>query len=269
MITIDRYLRPKTLEEAYEAAQKKNSVVLGGMLWLRLGSRRVGTAIDLSDLGLDTIERDGDHLRIGAYTSLRTLETDAELNRLTCNAVRDALSPIVGVQFRNIATVGGSVFGRFGFSDVITLLTALGADVELYRSGTLPLTELCTMGRLSDILTHVLVPATPARAAYRAQRNAATDFPTLNTCAVLRTDDSGKRELTVTVGARPLRAVPYRFAVSEHTSADEVAEEITEKTVFATNCRASAEYRAHLCRVLVRRAVTEVLSDASSETEER
>lgn len=42
MIKIDNYLRPASLEEAYEAAQKKNSVVLGGMLWLRLGTRRVG-----------------------------------------------------------------------------------------------------------------------------------------------------------------------------------------------------------------------------------
>ena len=36
MLTIDKYLCPSSLEEAYEAAQKKNSVVLGGMLWLRL-----------------------------------------------------------------------------------------------------------------------------------------------------------------------------------------------------------------------------------------
>jgi len=158
MITIENYLRPSTLEEAYAAAQKKNSVVLGGMLWLRLGSRRVGTAIDLSALGLDGVEDTGDAFRIGAYTSLRTLETHEGLNRLSCGAIRRSLESIVGVQFRNLATVGGSVFGRFGFSDVITTFLALDASVELYKTGIVTLEEFCNMGKINDILTHVILP---------------------------------------------------------------------------------------------------------------
>ncbi|MFR6443921.1 MAG: hypothetical protein ACLUPB_15335 [Agathobacter rectalis] len=31
------------------------------------------------------------------------------------------------MQFRNVATVGGSIWGRFGFSDVMTIFRALGA----------------------------------------------------------------------------------------------------------------------------------------------
>ena len=260
MITIDNYLRPSTLEEAYEAAQKKNSVVLGGMLWLRLGNRRVGTAIDLSGLGLDNVEDTGDAFRIGAYTSLRTLETHTELNQMTCGAIRRSLESIVGVQFRNLATVGGSVFGRFGFSDVITTFLALDASVELYKTGTVTLEEFCGMGKVNDILTHVILPKSPVTASYHAHRNTAADFPILNTCAVLRGNT-----LTVTVGARPLRAVPYRFAVNTaeipEKFAERIAEQITETTRFASNTRASEDYRRHLCGVLVRRAVMDIITE--------
>lgn len=262
MLTIDKYLRPATLEEAYEAAQKKNSVVLGGMLWIRLGNRRIGTAIDLSGLGLEGIGDTGDAYRIGAYTTLRTLETHSGLNALTKGAVRDSLSSIVGVQFRNLATVGGSIFGRFGFSDVITTFLALGTSVELYKTGTVTLEDFCTMGKVNDILTHVVLPKSPVTASYRAHRNAATDFPVLNTCAALRGD-----RLTVTVGSRPLRAVPYRFTLDSAVSADEIAEEIAGKTVFASNTRASEDYRRHLCRVLVRRAVRDVLTKSAVKEE--
>lgn len=259
MITIENYLRPSTLEEAYAAAQKKNSVVLGGMLWLRLGTRRVGTAIDLSDLGLDGVEDTGNTYRIGAYTSLRTLETHAELNRFSCNTVRRSLESIVGVQFRNLATVGGSVFGRFGFSDVITTFLALDASVELYKTGIITLEDFCSMGKVNDILTHVILPKIPVTASYHSHRNTAVDFPVLNTCAALRGNT-----LTVTVGARPLRAVPYRFALDVTEKTDELAEQIAgqiaEDTLFASNTRASEDYRRHLCRVLVRRAVTDVLT---------
>ena len=258
MLTIDKYLRAASLEEAYEALQKKNSAVLGGMLWMRLGNRRIGTAIDLSALGLDGVEDTGDCWRIGAYTSLRTIETHVGLNESVCGVMRDAVRDIVGVQFRNLATVGGSVFGRFGFSDVVTTLLALGASVELYRGGVVSLEEFCNMGRVRDILTHVILPKRPVCACYAAQRNSATDFPVLNTCAVLDGET-----LTVTVGARPLRAVAYRFMVNPsedaEAQAERIAAHIAQKTVLVSNRRASEEYRRHLCRVLVRRAVCDVL----------
>ena len=48
MLTIQNYVRAGSLEEAYALCQKKNNVVLGGMLWLKMQRNRVDTAIDLS-----------------------------------------------------------------------------------------------------------------------------------------------------------------------------------------------------------------------------
>ena len=253
MLTFDRYLRAGTLQEAYEAAQKKNSVILGGGLWLRLGRRRIGTLIDLSDLGLCGVEDAGDCYRIGAYTTLRELEINEPLSRAYGNVLRDALHAIVGVQFRNLATIGGSVFGRFGFSDVITVLLALDASVVLYRAGEIPLSEFCTMGRVNDILTHVVIPKRACAVSYQAHRNSATDFPILNVCAVRHGE-----ELVVSVGARPGRACARHYRAGD-LPAEKIAAQLAETLTFDSNTRASAQYRRHLCNVLVRRAIEDVM----------
>ena len=52
MLTIGNYVKVKTLEEAYELNQARNSRIMGGMMWMRLGNARVKTIIDMSELGL-------------------------------------------------------------------------------------------------------------------------------------------------------------------------------------------------------------------------
>lgn len=157
MITIREYARPATLEEAWQLNQKRPNRVLGGMLWLKMEKISVGTAIDLSALGLDTIEETDTEFAIGAMATLRSLETHAALNAATNGAMREAVRHIVGVQFRNCATVGGSVYGRFGFSDVLTLLLALDCDVELYKAGRMPIAQFAALPYDRDILTHVYI----------------------------------------------------------------------------------------------------------------
>ena len=70
MMTIREYARPATLEEAWQLNQKKPNRVLGGMLWLKMEKINVGTAIDLSALGLDTIEETDTEIIIGAMATL-------------------------------------------------------------------------------------------------------------------------------------------------------------------------------------------------------
>ncbi len=137
MLTIKNYVKVKSLEEAYELNQKKSNRVIGGMLWLRLSDLRVQTAIDLSGLGLDQIEETEEAFSIGCMTTLRQLELHGGLDCYTGGALRESLRHIVGVQFRNLATVGGSIYGRFGFSDVLTMFLVLDTYVELYRGGIL------------------------------------------------------------------------------------------------------------------------------------
>ena len=142
MLTFKQYVRAQSLDEAYALCQKRSNLVLGGMLWLKMQDRTVNTVIDLSGLGLDQIEQTPEGWRIGAMVPLRALEKHPGLAALTNGAMAESVRHIVGVQFRNLATVGGSLYGRFGFSDVLTLFLALGAVVHLHHGGDIPAGQL-------------------------------------------------------------------------------------------------------------------------------
>ena len=135
MMTIREYKRVESLEEAWELNQKKANRVIGGMIWLKMSRGNVGTAIDISGLGLDQIEETEDAFEIGAMVTLRQLEEHPGLAAYTDGAMRESVRHIVGVQLRNLATVGGSIYGRFGFSDVLTMFLAMDTEVELYKAG--------------------------------------------------------------------------------------------------------------------------------------
>lgn len=103
MLKIKSYVKVKSIAEAYELNQKKTALVLGGMVWLKMGNRNISTAIDLSGLGLDTVQETDDEFVIGCMTPLRELEINKRLNEYTHGAVRESLRHIVGVQFRTCA----------------------------------------------------------------------------------------------------------------------------------------------------------------------
>ena len=255
MITIQNYVRAESLEQAYELNQKKSARILGGMLWLKMAKNTVGTAVDLSGLGLDTIEETGEGFSIGAMVTLRQLEQHPGLNACTGGAFAKALAPVVGVQFRNMATVGGSVWSRFGFSDVLTLLLALDTTVELYKGGLVPLETFAAMPYDRDLLVRVHIRKTPGRVAYEAMRIQRTDLPVL-TCAV--SDMGGVRAV---IGARPGKPVVLRDekgllagGISEESAAA-FAADVAARVPMGANSRGSAAYRTHLAEVLTRRCV--------------
>jgi len=256
MITVQKYIRVQSLEEAWQLNQKKSARIIGGMLWLRLGNGTIGTAIDLCDLGLDQTEENEECFRIGAMTSLRDLELNESLNEYTDNAVKNALKDIVGVQFRNMATIGGSIWGRFGFSDVLTVFLAMDTYVELYKGGIIPLEKFANMKKDNDILVNIIVKKTPCSIAYTSMRNQRTDFPVIS-CAV----SSLENKYRAVIGARPGRAVVINDENGILTSgvtpdiAAEFARYTADNTIVSGNLRAGAEYRSHLIKVLTGRLV--------------
>ena len=259
MIRIQNYVMAESLEEAYQLNQNKRSRIIGGMLWLKMSSIAVHTAIDLSRLGLNKIEETEEEFSIGAMTTLRQLELHEGLNAYANGAVAKAVHDIVGVQFRNMATVGGSIFGRFGFSDVLTVFLAMDTHVELYKGGIVPLEEFVNMEKDRDILVRLIVKKKPGCFAYQAMRNQRTDFPVL-TCAVSKVDGAYR----VVVGARPAKARVLRDeqgllsgGVTEE-NAKAFAAFAAETLPTGSNVRGTAEYRTHLIRVLTRRTLMEL-----------
>lgn len=286
MYTIQGYEKVQSLEEAYELNQKKNSAIIGGGMWLRLGSRAIGNAIDLSNLELNRIEETEDEFVIGCMTSLRDIECHEGLNQYFHGMMKEALKGIVGTQFRNTATIGGSLYQRFGFSDPLTAFLALDTTVEMYAGGMIPLDEFVSMNYDRDILVRIHVKKNGRQAAYQSFRNTKTDFPVL-AVGVSRLNKQWK----ITIGARPARAVVAENSekLSEKLAESlpesltesmaekpaggpagdaaegvirEFAAEISEKVRFGSNMRASGEYRRMLSEVLIYRAVKDILSQS-------
>ena len=253
MITIQKYVRAQSLEEAWQLNQRGRNRIVGGMLWLRLSRGGVGTAIDLSGLGLDKIEETETEFSIGAMATLRQLEQHEGLNAYTGGAVKNALKDIVGVQFRNMATIGGSIWGRFGFSDVLTVFLAMDCCVELYKGGIVPLEQFANMKKDSDILVRLIVKKAPGKVVYTAMRNQRTDFPVL-TCALSNIGGETK----AVIGARPAKAMVIRDENGLMPDGKAFAAYVAQNAPTDSNIRGSAAYRTHLVRVLVERAAKEL-----------
>lgn len=258
MFTIKNYVQPASLEEAYVLRKKsKKNVILGGNLWLKMGSRNIMTAVDLCNLSLDQVEENEEEYKIGCMCTLRDLEVNESLHQEFGGSFKEALRHIVGVQFRNTATVGGSVFPRFGFSDVLTILAALDTRIDLYHAGLVPIKEFIDQKPDDDILAHVVIKKDGRKVSYQSHRMTETDFAVL-TCAVSCKD--GK--YTVVLGATPNRAqiVDNVELVdpADEKQLEAFLENVTEQVRFGSNMRGSAEYRKAIAKVLIKRAIAEI-----------
>lgn len=245
------YVKVDSLAEAYELCQKRSSLVVGGMVWLKMTSVTKRTIVDLSGLGLNRIEETKEEFSIGCMCTLRQLETHEGLNQYFDGIFKECTRHIVGVQMRNCATVGGSVYARFGFSDILTCLLALDSYVELYHGGRIPLKEFAARpvkrdGR--DILVRIIIKKDGRRAAYASQRNSKTDFPLL-ACCVANLGDTW----FISIGARPAKARVISIREDSFDTFSKMAKEAAEAFNYGSNVRGSGEYRRQLAAVYVRR----------------
>lgn len=262
MFKIIEVVQPETIEEAYRVLScNQNSAILGGCAFLRLSSKKIAKAIDLSKLDLGYIKDLDGVIEIGAMATLRDIEINSVFDNHFSSVLHNAVNQIMGVQFRNIVTVGATVYSKYGFSDLITPLLALDTEVELYKNGCMSLEKFLDEPCGKDILTRIFIKKNQRRAAYLNIRNSATDYSILNVTVSNLGD-----EWRVVVGARPQRAkiaVKASKALSQGALGEEnitkAAGITAEEISFGSNIRGSAEYRKAMCRVLVKRAAEGVL----------
>lgn len=270
MLKFEQYARPATAKEAYDLLQENRlATVIGGMMWLRLSDRTIPVGIDLSGCGLDQIEETDDAFIIGAMVTLGQLENHEAFARMTRNVFTDGVHDIVGTQFRNLATVGGSAYARMGFSDIVVALLPLDTWVEFTGAGIMRFADFVNGGAARDVLERIIVKKHDYRASFQCLRNSATDFSTLNVCAALWDD-----EWHLAVGARPKKAkflegddlgLPREFTPDELAAACERARYLN----YGTDRRASADYRAELAEILSRRAILTAANQLDVESELR
>lgn len=263
MFTAEHYLLAESIQQAYELNQSKRNAILGGLFWLRMGNKKIHTLIDLSNLGFNQIEETQQEFIIGSMCTLRDFELHEGLNTFFQQAPFKSVEHIVGTQFRNTATMGGSVYSRFGFSDILTLLLCLNASVQLYQKGMLSLEEYIQKSYDRDILMKIQIPKQTCQVRYLTQRLSATDFPVL-TCAVARFETGWR----IVLGARPQKATLVRYDLPQFPTQQDISgllEFVQKQVVFGDNMRGSAAYRTHLAAVLIERAIGSILEDGHAD----
>jgi len=263
-LRIKNYVRPHTLEEAYRIiSENERAVVLGGGSFLRLSFKEIDTVVDLQNVGLDFIEEKEDAVDIGSMVTLGELERNDVLKKLYRGYIPRFVGIIWSVQLRNIATVGGTIFPKWGFSDFITGLLALNVDVHLYKSGKMKLEDFLKTKIGKDILVKVSIKKERRETSFQFLRNSLYDFSLLN----LSLSCKKGKDFKLAVGARPGVAKPAKKTVEFLNSVDEPFKHLKRATgillseiEFGDDFRASGEYRKHLAGVLFKRALEEVLN---------
>ncbi|MDF1616057.1 FAD binding domain-containing protein [Petrocella sp. FN5] len=259
---IKAYTMPNDLEEAYQLLQEEDAGIIAGGAWLKLLPKTLAPAIDLSGLKLDTINETEENYTIGSMVTLRQIETHGSLQTYMSGVLQEAISHIMGVPIRNIATIGGTVAGRYGFSDLLTPLLALKANLVFYKKGQMTLESfLKEPPKEKDILLEVIIKKEYGKANYTTVKKTANDFPILNV-SVMKIGS----HFRVAVGARPsvatLATKTMTYLNESKTLTEEVIEEAAriavEEIKFGSNARGSKAYRAQLCKVLVERGIKEV-----------
>ena len=251
MFTIREYAMPETLDEAYTILKsRKGNQILGGCAWLRLGKKRINIAVDLTKCGLDYIREDDEQIEIGAMTSYRSVETCDILKKYFNGVIADSVSSIIGTQFRNTVT---------------------DTSVVLYKRGSISLETFMTMPYEKEIIEKIVIKKDGRKSSYQMFRNSRGDFPILN-LAASRTEAG---QWIVTVGARgpkAIRAEKTAAFLSDKLSQNalkaedveaviqEAGEILVSEVTFTSNMRASAEYRRILGKVLLGKAVREVMA---------
>jgi len=260
---VKELIRAIDAEAAYTLLNEfKGSKVMAGGAWMKLSVKSVDKLILLDDLNLDYIKEENEYLEIGAMTSLRTMEMHPTIKSLNSGILAKAIKSIMGVQVRNVATIGGSVMGRFAFSDILGALLVLDCRLYFHELHEISLFDFLQMPKVPrDILLSIKIKKSSGKGYFHKVSKTHLDFSLLNIAIT-------KNELfKIAIGSRPQTATLAISTANFLNSQSVINEAIIKKAVeiaceeikVSTNLRASKEYREVLLKTYLTRGLLEVI----------
>ncbi len=254
---IKEYRQPDSLKEAYKLInENKKAMLVAGGAYLRLQKREIPLAVDLSGLGLDYIIEENGCLKIGAMTTLRSIEVDdyciGELNGVLSNMVRQ----IASLQLRNIVTIGGSICGKYSFSDMLPTLIVLDSTLRFYKAGEMSMDDYLEMDLKNDILLEIIIDLKQV-ANVKYLKKTYKEYSLINV-ALAKKDDRYR----IAVGARPGRGTYAKLAskiLTTEKDIDKACEILIEELSFNDDYRVSEDYRKSITQTLLKEAYKEMV----------
>jgi CO/xanthine dehydrogenase FAD-binding subunit len=287
----DDYLFPQSVEEALEmlhAHEGKARIIAGGTdlaLQSQRGRVPARVMVDITRIpALDHVEERDGYVYIGARATHAQVAA-SPLIRSRGGVLAEACGAVGGPQIRNVGTLVGNVMNALPAADGAIGLTALDAQAEVAeRKGWrwVPLAELyAVVGRsavdsCAAMITQVRFRALghgDGSAFERLAKRKALILPILNAGVVVGIEKGTVQRARVAIG--PVATTP--FVASEaaewlvgRAAAESLAGEAARLAAQAAQpryslLRGSAEYRKSMVEVLVRRALSRALAQASGE----
>lgn len=267
------YVRAGSAEEAISLIGEHGDdakFLAGGHSLLPLMKLRLAQPTVLVDIGrvadLAYIRDAGQHIAIGALTRHMDVET-SDLLRAEVPLLAHAAGHVGDRQVRHRGTIGGSLAHADPASDLPATTLALGATyVAQGPNGTreIPAADffqgyLTSALAPDEMLTEIRVPKmNGAGWSFQKFNRRAQDWAIVGVAAWRRNGDSGVA--LVNMGSTPVLAASVSSALASGASIEDAAEQAAAEADPQADLNASVEYRTHLAKVLVRRALDEASS---------
>ena len=255
-------------------AERDESKLLAGghslLPAMKLRIARPSCLIDIAGLTeLSYVRDDGDRIAIGAVTRHKDV-SEAPLLREHCPIVSFTAGQVGDPQVRHRGTIGGSVSHSDPASDLPAVLFAVDAEMVVRGPNgerVIPAVDFCTgvfqtaLGE-GEMLVEIRVPKLGASTgwSYVKMARRAQDWATVGVAAVVERSNGDIERAAIALtnmGATPVRARAAETAIADGAGIEQAAELASEGRNPPSDQAASAEFRAHLARVLTRRALEE------------
>ncbi|WP_406121509.1 xanthine dehydrogenase family protein subunit M [Streptomyces canus] len=270
------YTRPSSVEEAVRALSEGGEdakVLAGGQSLLPLLRLRLAfpeLVVDVGRVpGLTGVREEGGTLVVGALTTHHDVIRDPLVRRYA-GLLAAATAGVGDPAVRHRGTLGGSLAHADPAGDLPAVVLAL--DAELIATGpggrrAIPAREffvdyLQTALEPDELLVEIRIPKADGWGFhYEKFHRVAQSWAIVGVAALVRQDDGHIAEARVgltNMGSTPLRASAAEEALTGSADGQAVAraaESAAEGTQPSRDLSGSPEYRAHLARVLTRRAV--------------
>ena len=281
------YFAPTTLDQAVALLGRyhdRANVLAGGtdlLVEIKEQLRVPDYVINIKKIpGMDLLLYDDENgLRIGALTTVRTIETSPVVNK-KYPGLAQAARDLASIQVRNRATVAGNICRASPSADMIPPLIADGATVTLFGTQgkrTLLLKDFFTgpgqtLLAHDEILTEIAVPAPAPQAGQvylKHGRRKAMELATVGVAVTLTMAGETCQDIRLVLGAvapTPIRAnkaeALLRGNVVDETAINAAAEAAMKESRPISDVRSSAGYRRQMVRVLTARALRQALEMA-------
>jgi carbon-monoxide dehydrogenase medium subunit len=259
------YHRPSTLAEAAGilAGNPESKILAGGQTLIPTLTQRLARPSDLVDLSrvgeLDGMAKRGDAIVIGAMTRHAEVNASAEVNR-SIPGLAHLAGRIGDAQVRNLGTLGGSIANADPAADYPAAVLALNATIRTNKreiaADAFFLGLFTTALEPDEIIVSVAFPV-PEKSAYAKMPQQASRFA-LAGVFVARSNESVRVAVT---GAGPaaFRAGDIEKALGRSFAPAAIDGVAVPAAGLNDDLHASRDYRAHLIRVLAKRAVTAMM----------